>query len=218
MSIHSCYSCYIHELYVCSGVIIPHSHLRLSLFPWHFSQCTTDGLGKARPAPTYCTTSCRKHHPATTHTKYVCVHMHTHVLRGLCCCLCWMHTHTTCMHTHSMLGGYAAACVRMISHYHIVEPYHVHPIGCIQMNVTLYVAMVQQLCPTCTHPQCIGGRLAIRGSSLMMCKVVYTYMCVNLTGGKRTPYASYTFWYTLVVLSRHIVYLKHTRSFQPFLQ
>ena len=116
--------------------------------------------------------------PPCHHTPNMCVYTCTHVLRGLCCCLCWMHTHTTCMHTHSMLGGYAAACVRMISHNHIVEPYHVHPIGCIQMNVTLHVAMVQQLCPTCTHPQCIGGRLAIRGSSLMMCKVVYTYTYV----------------------------------------
>ena len=147
--------------------------------------------------------------PPCHHTPNMCVYTCTHVLRGLCCCLCWMHTHTTCMHTHSMLGGYA--CVRMISHNHIVEPYHVHPIGCIQMNVTLHVAMVQQLCPTCTHPQCIGGRLAISGSSLMMCKVVYTYTCMYKPDWRQQNSVCRIYiWYALVVLS-HIVCLKHTR-------
>jgi len=183
---------------MCSGVIIPYSHLSLSLFS---RQLTTDGLGKLRPVPTAPLPAGNTTLPP--HTKYVCAHMHTHVLRGLCCCLCWMHTHThtpcmhthhmyahtphvcthttctvcthttctvcthttctVCTHTHSMLGDYAtAACVRMNSHNiwsHTACTYLVQLIGCIQMNVTLYVAMVQQLCPACTHPHCMCGRL-----------------------------------------------------------
>ena len=100
MSIHSCYSCYIHELYVCSGVTIPHSHLRLSLFPWHFSQCTTDGLGKARPAPTAPLPAGNTTLPP--HTKYVCVHMHTRVKGTLLLLVLDAHTHHMYAHTHHM--------------------------------------------------------------------------------------------------------------------